>query len=74
MCMLKVFSVIDDMKFYIFLDVLEKVIVVVVYLVLEKYLSIGFVFGKVKVVLIYGNFKIRVMCCCISYRNWLNGI
>lgn len=65
MCLLKVFSVIDDMNFYIFLDVLEKVIVVVVYLVLEKYLSIGFVFGKVKVVLIYGYIILRLELCVV---------
>lgn len=65
MCLLKVFSVREDMKFYIFLDVLEKVIVVVVYLVLEKYLSIGFVFGKVKVVLIYGYIILRLELCVV---------
>lgn len=65
MCLLKVFSVIEDMKFYIFLDVLEKIIFGIVYLVLEKYLSIGFVFGKVKVVLIYGYIILRLELCVV---------
>lgn len=65
MCLLKVFSVIDDMKFYIFFDVLEKFIVVVVYLVLEKYLRIEFVYGKVKVVLIYWYIILRLELCVV---------
>lgn len=63
----QLFKVIN-IEIYIFFDVLEKVIGVVVYLkicFLDNSVSIGFLIGKVKLVLIEGYFLFRLELCVV---------
>lgn len=55
------------LEVYIFFDVFKEVVVVVVYLKVfyEKYFEVGFFFGKVKVVFLYGYIILRFELCVL---------